>query len=542
MLLSHISGYKFEDFPQHLRVVHIAQEADIGSEKTPLQTVLESDEEKNYLESRQEELYQQMEDDPEADIEELNMEIEELEQRLEDIGARKAESRAIQILEGLQFRPEMIHETPTKALSGGWRMRVALACALFTTPDILLLDEPTNHLDFPAVVWLEKFLKNYKQTLVVVSHDRMFIDEIVTDIIELKDQKLTYFRGDYTTFERVKAENFASLQKQWKVQEKKIADLKQFIHENSFVGNENTAQLCKQKRRELEKLQAEAIPEPKEEKRVKIRFPLPSKLDHKLLTIQNMSFSWSGDVQKDPLLRNVDLSFDMGERIGVLGANGSGKTTLLKLITGELQPTEGTVKLNPHARVSFFSQHHIDQLDLDVTPREFLSRKFPEAQEKRIVGFLCSYGLNIKNVDQKIRTLSGGQKSRVAFAVINWNDPHFIIMDEPTNHLDLETIEGLIQALEGYQGGILVVSHDQYFLSKSVGSFWAVNLQGEVDILHDLQEAKDSAYKYNVRTAEVAKKQLKKKPKKKSTAGEDGEEEDDDETDEDGSEDEEKDS
>jgi len=277
-LLNMISSYELEEFPKKLRVIHITQESDmIHMEQTPLEVVMASDEEHQYLLDQEEKLTSLLENEDE-DGESIQKKLEPVYMRLEDIGeANQREGRASRILEGLQFSPEMMRKR-TRDLSGGWRMRVALASALFITPDVLLLDEPTNHLDFPAVLWLETFLKQYENTLVIVSHDRVFLDNVITDVIDFRDKALHYYKGDYTSFDKVRKQELASARSSFDKQQRKIDELKEFVQKNSFVGplcrkkpgppnrivlgNENTAQLCKQKKRDLEKALAEALPEP----------------------------------------------------------------------------------------------------------------------------------------------------------------------------------------------------------------------------------------------------------------------------------------
>jgi len=409
----------------------------------------------------------------------------------QDIGVDSAVARATNIVTGLGFTKEM-REKKTEDLSGGWRCRVALACALFVAPDLLMLDEPTNHLDFPGVTWLENYLKNYKKTAVVVSHDKTFLNNVVSDIVHIEGKKLHYYKGNYKSFERVRAENRRAAQKAFEAQQMKMKKMKEFIAR--YKTDENQASLVQSRMKELAKMEREGLAEEvKDEKELTFRFPEPSKLDHDIARIIDMSFGYD---PKKLVLKNVEFNVTMKDRVGVLGVNGCGKSTLLKLILEMHKPTSGKIEFNRHARVAYFTQHHMDLLDPKLTPVEFLQQKFPQDNIKthearqHLGRFALSGDLQL----QSIGLLSGGQKSRVSFAALTWEQPHVLIMDEPTNHLDIETIEALIQAIKAFNGGIIMVSHDQYFLESIAEEYWGINDRGDTARFLDLDEAKEFSY------------------------------------------------
>ena len=373
-LIRHVSEYLLPGMPRHLRIVHVAQHADVASDSPVLEHVVASDEEKAYLESEVARIEAILEGggedgdeakDDDVDTDALNSELERLEQRLEDIDARRAETRAAAILSGLGFTPAM-QKSNIQSLSGGWRQRVALACALFVAPDILMLDEPTNHLDFPSVTWLTQYLKNVEHTLLVVSHDRNFLNEIITDVIDLTEMRLDYYKGDYSNFVKRREEAMTHRRRVWEKEQKQIADLKEFINtvrtthavavdalglsfccvslcspalrtvfpvpfQAKTSDNPGMANQVPARQKTLDKLIAEAMPEPPEVKEFRFQFPEPGKLDHALLEINNMSFSYAPNVENPAaskmILKNVNLHMDMESRIGVLGVNGAGTGT-----------------------------------------------------------------------------------------------------------------------------------------------------------------------------------------------------------------------
>jgi ATP-binding cassette subfamily F protein 3 len=389
-LLNAISNYQIPGFPQHLRVVHVHQEEipKVEQERTVLDYVLGSDEQKNYLEAEEERLLQLLEEggiegadtDNMDDFDEIQLQLDSVYQRLDEIGARTAEARVRAILTGLQFTQSM-QDSPIKRLSGGWRMRVRLACALFVTPDILLLDEPTNHLDFPAVEWLASFLRQYEPTLLVVSHDRGFLDQVMTDCIDFRDKTLMYYRGDYTNYLKVRSDFIRTHNKLCDKIEKKRQALVKFIAEarQKAKDDPNLADMAKTRQRVLDGL---PVMEPiREDRAISFAFPDPGTLDHAIIQCNDMSFHYDSTANgkdKPYMLNKINANVDMTSRIGVMGANGAGKTTLINVLLGKYEALEGKVTLNDQARAKIFTQHHLELLDENVSPLQFMMERFPQ--------------------------------------------------------------------------------------------------------------------------------------------------------------------
>jgi len=385
---------------------------------------------------------------------------------LEEIDAFSAEANASIILRGLGFSNEDL-QRPTKDFSGGWRMRVALARALFANPDILLLDEPTNHLDLEAVMWLEDYLVDWPNTVIIVSHAREFLNVVCTDVYHYFENKLTYYKGNYDAFDTKRSETIIQRRKESENQKAKIEHVQKFI--DRFRANAKRASMVQSRIKSLNRM--ELVEEIMNDPTCVFNFPTPEQLNPPLLKIEDGSFGYEAD---KPLIKGIEFGIDMDSRIAIVGSNGCGKTTLLNLLLGELELTDGQQSRNAKLRISMFTQHFIDQLDLKLSPLEQLMRDFPGNTQEKIRGYLGSFGITGPMALRPHYLLSGGQKSRVAFAISAWKNPQIMILDEPTNHLDIDAVNALIIALNTYTGGVLIVSHDQHLIQSVCDEIWYI--------------------------------------------------------------------
>ncbi|KAJ5058804.1 P-loop containing nucleoside triphosphate hydrolase protein [Bipolaris maydis] len=466
--------------PTHISILHVEQEI-TGDDTPALQAVLDADVWRKHLLKEQDKISKELADieaeratmaDTSADAARLDQQREGLDTTLSDIHAKlaemesdKAESRAASILAGLGFSQER-QQFATKTFSGGWRMRLALARALFCEPDLLLLDEPSNMLDVPSITFLANYLQSYPSTVLVVSHDRAFLNEVATDIIHQHSERLDYYKGgNFDSFYATKEERRKTAAREYEKQMAERAHLQAFI--DKFRYNAAKSSEAQSRIKKLERMPVLTAPEA--EYSVHFKFPEVEKLSPPIIQMSGVTFGYTPD---KILLKNVDLDVQLDSRIGIVGPNGAGKTTALKLLIGALQPTTGIISQNPRLRVGFFAQHHVDALDLNDSAVGFMSKKYHGKADEEYRRHLGAFGITGMTGLQKMALLSGGQKSRVAFACLALQNPHILVLDEPSNHLDIEAMDALSDALKNFQGGVLMVSHDVTMLQNVCTSLW----------------------------------------------------------------------
>lgn len=452
--------------PPHIDIFHLKNEME-ASDKTALECVMEVDEERTRLEAEAAELTKLGDEGSDR--------LMDVFERLEDLDADKAETRAAEILSGLGFTPSM-QIKKTKDFSGGWRMRIALARALFVKPTLLLLDEPTNHLDLDACVWLEEELKNYKRILVMISHSQDFLNGVCTNIIHMHKGKLVYYGGNYDSYIKTRAELEENQMKQYSREQDQIKHMKDYIARFGH-GSAKLARQAQSKEKVLSKMVAGGLTEKVvKDKVLTFYFPDCGKLAPPVVQVQTMSFSYGED--KRAIYKKLDFGIDLESRIALVGPNGAGKSTLLKLLDGTLTPTDGLIRRHNHLKICRYHQHLQDMLELDMSALAFMMKCFPEIKEvedmRKSIG---RYGLTGKQQICPMRNLSDGQRCRVVFAWLAFQAPHLLLLDEPTNHLDMETIDALADAINDFEGGMVLVSHDFRLINQVAKEIWICEKQ-----------------------------------------------------------------
>ena len=375
--------------------------------------------------------------------------------RFDELGGYELEGRAREVLAGLSFSPEMM-DGDVGGLSGGWKMRVALARILLMRPDAMLLDEPSNHLDIESLIWLEGFLKGYEGALLMTSHDREFMNRIVSKIIEIDGGSLNSYSGDYEFYERQRALNEKQQQAQYERQQAMLAKEIKFIER--FKARASHAAQVQSRVKKLEKI--ERFEPPRRRQFVAFDFPPAPRSGEDVAVLRNVHKGYGSRT----IYQGLDITIRRKERWCVMGVNGAGKSTLLKLVAGAADPDSGTVTIGGSVRMGYFSQHAMELLDGDATVFESLESAFPVANQGSLRALAGCFGFSGDDVEKKCRVLSGGEKARLVMAIMLFNPPNFLVLDEPTNHLDLDTKEMLIKALANYEGTMLFVSHDRRFL------------------------------------------------------------------------------
>lgn len=460
LILGHLSLDKGEfNMPPGWQVASVAQETP-ALDVSALEYVIDGDREYRQLEAQLHTAQEQ--DDGNA--------IATLHGKIDAIGGYAIRARAGALLAGLGFG-EAEQNNPVKSFSGGWRMRLNLAQALLCRSDLLLLDEPTNHLDLDTMYWLEGWIKAYQGTLILISHDRDFIDEIVDEIVHVENQKLNFYKGNYSAFERIRAERMSQQQVAFERQQKERAHMQSFV--DRFRYKASKAKQAQSRLKALERM-TELLPS-QADSPFYMAFRAPEALPNPLVKMEQVAVGY-GDKQ---ILSRVHLNLVPGARIGLLGRNGAGKSTLIKLLSGQLSPMAGLYEPNPGLNIGYFAQHQIEFLRLDDTPMQHLVRLAPNAREQELRNFLGGFGFNGDMALSLVRPFSGGEKARLVLALLVWQRPNLLLLDEPTNHLDLEMRHALTMALQTFEGAMVIVSHDRHLLRLTCSDYYLVD-QGEV--------------------------------------------------------------
>ncbi|KAK2158963.1 hypothetical protein LSH36_161g09008 [Paralvinella palmiformis] len=475
-LLSAI-GNRELPIPEHVDIFHLKREL-APSEKTALEAVLEVDEEKHRLEMEAEVLAVKESD-------EAQDRLLDVYERLDELDSDLAEVRAAEILFGLGFSKDMQNKK-VKNFSGGWRMRIALARALYVKPDMMLLDEPTNHLDLEACVWLEQYLRSYKRILVIVSHSQDFLNGVCTNILHMNKKKMRLFGGNYDTYIQTRFELEEHQMKKYKWEQDQIAHMKNYIARFGH-GSAKLARQAKSKEKTLAKMVDGGLAEKvTSDKTMTFSFPECGTIPPPVLQVQNVSFRYRDD--QPYIYKKLEFGMDLDSRIALVGPNGAGKSTLIKLISGE---------------------HLQEQLDLSMTALDWMMMRFPDIKERddmrRIIG---RYGLTGQQQTCPIKNLSDGQRCRIMFAWLAGQTPHMLLLDEPTNHLDIETIDALADAINGFDGGMLLVSHDFRLISQVAEEIWISNNQ-------TITKWNGTIYQYKEKIMKDLRKETERRAKKK---------------------------
>lgn len=440
--------------PKQWRIGHVKQE-------TPAVDVPAID----YVMAGDEELMSLHQAEKNAETQGNHQEIANIHQKIEDINGYTASARAGGLLHGLGFSQDQ-HHKPVREFSGGWRMRLNLAQALMCRADLLLLDEPTNHLDISAIVWLESWLKAYPGTLLIISHDRNFLDNVVTSIVHIEHQQLKLYSGNYSRFENTRAMQIELAKSQAEKAQKKREQLNQFI--TRFKAKASKAKQAQSRIKMLEKMGDAAVLS--EESPFQFSF---FDTDTNVTQLLSLNEGTLGYAEKK-LISSANLTLQQGDRIGLLGSNGAGKSTLLKSLAGKTSLLSGEITLNKHCHIGYFDQHQLEALDLSASVYSHVQRLSPSASEQTIRNFVGGFAFHGDTVFEPITHFSGGEKARLALALVVWQKPNLLLLDEPTNHLDIEARTALSLALQNFSGAIVTISHDRHLLDAICDQFYLI--------------------------------------------------------------------
>jgi ATP-binding cassette subfamily F protein 3 len=477
------------DFPAKWRVAYVAQETP-PLDRAALDYAIDGDVTLRKLEAE----LARLESEPESS--ENGIAIGEIYSALADADAYTVQSRGEQLLLGLGFSIDQMQQ-PVASFSGGWRMRLNLAQALMCPSDLLLLDEPTNHLDLDAIIWLEDWLKRYAGTLLIISHDRDFLDEVVNVVVHIDERKLKRYSGNYSSFERQRAAQMILAAGALEKQQRKRAHLESFV--NRFKAQASKARQAQSRMKALAKMEELAPLRAAAEFSFEFREPLSA--PNPLLVMENVDAGYkieddaTGEITHKTIVNKIKFSLQIGQRIGLLGVNGAGKSTLIKTIAGELSPLTGDATMGKGLNIGYFAQHQVEMLRHDESPLWHLAKIAPTVREQELRNFLGGFNFPGTMVTSSIAPFSGGEKARLALALIVWQRPNLLLLDEPTNHLDLETREALTEALAQFEGTLVVVSHDRHLLRATTDEFIIV-ADGKLQPFDgDLDDYKDWLFK-----------------------------------------------
>lgn len=454
--------------PRDWRIAHMAQEISTV-ERQALDYIIDGDSQLRSIESQL----------VEAEATEDHQKLALLHQQLDNIDGYNARVRAEQLMQGLGFAITDV-DKPVSSFSGGWRIRLNLAQALMCPSDLLLLDEPTNHLDIDATLWLEQWLQSYQGTLLLISHDRDFIDSVCEQITHIEHRKLTSYRGNYSAFEQQRAERLAQQQANFEKQQRRVEEIHRFV--SRFRAKATKARQAQSRLKELQRM--ELIAPAHIDSPFDFSFPEPERFSDPLLNLSHADLGYASNA----IVRKLNLSIHPGSRIGLLGANGAGKSTLIKSLSGELALLAGERVTGEHLKLGYFSQHQMEALDLQASPALHLQRISPKATEQAIRNFLGGFNFKGDMALESIQNFSGGEKARLALAIVVWQKPNLLLLDEPTNHLDLEMCHALTVALQAFNGAVILVSHDRHLLRNTVDQLLLVHDGQAENFDGDLQD------------------------------------------------------